>query len=409
VPFLRIQQVLRIASRNFRRFRLQSVLIVAASVTGTAGVIVSTGYAAGGRQKILDQFAQLGTNVIIVTPQQSRAVGGRARTGSVVTTLNESDYKAIVQSVDGISSSSPTVSSTLRIRAGDLTKNTTVVGCDPDYFVIKHWVLTFGSSFDENALRQQSRIALLGATAARDLFGETNPTGSRITINRVPFTVQGVLAERGQGLDSSNEDDQVYIPLDTAMHRLMNVDYFNSVLFNINNWSSMDYDADLIYQLVAKRHRRRASSDDDFLVQNRKSLIDTQLSAFSRLTFLVGWIAASALAVSSLGVFAVTWIGIRNRTREVGTRRAIGATRIDILVQFFTEGVLGPIFGCLSAIPIAYLALSLVDARVMQPLIFSPGAAFAEALGSITLYAAFALLSSLRAIQIQPMVALRSE
>lgn len=409
MSILRIQQVLRIASRNFRRFRLQSVLIVAASVTGTAGVIVSTGYAAGGRQKILDQFAQLGTNVIIVAPQQSRAVGGRARTGSVVTTLNESDLKAIVQSVDGISSSSPTVSSTLRIRAGDLTKNTTVVGCDPDYFAIKHWALTFGSSFDENALRQQSRIALLGATAARDLFGETNPTGSRITINRVPFTVQGVLAERGQGLDSSNEDDQVYVPLDTAMHRLMNVDYFSSVLFNINSWSSMDAAADQIYRLLAKRHRHGAGSEDDFLVQNRKSLIDTQLSAFSRLTFLVRWIAASALAVSSLGVFAVTWIGIRNRTREVGTRRAIGATRGDILVQFFTEGVIGPIVGCISAIPIANFALRLVDARVMQPLIFSPGAAFAEALGSIALYAAFSLLSSLRAIQIPPMVALRSE
>lgn len=395
--------------RNFGRFRLQSVLIVAASVTGTAGVILSTGYAAGGRQKILDQFAQLGTNVIIVTPQQSRAVGGRARTGSVVTTLNETDYKAIVESVDGIVASSPTVSGTLRIRAGDLTKNTTVVGCNPGYFAIKHWALTSGSSFDENALRQQPRIALLGATAARDLFGDANPTGSRITINRVPFTVQGVLAERGQGLDSANEDDQVYVPLDTAMHRLMNLDYFSSILFNIDSWSSMDDDADQIYQLVARRHRHGASSDNDFLVQNRKSLIDTQLSAFARLTFLVRWIAASALAVSSLGVFAVTWIGIRNRTREVGTRRAIGATRSDMLVQFFTEGVLGPIFGCISAIPIAYLVLRLVDARVMQPLIFSPTAAFSEALGSIALYAAFALLSSLRAIQIQPMVALRSE
>jgi putative ABC transport system permease protein len=409
LPILRFQQVLRIAARNFRRFRLQSVLIVAASVTGTAGVIVSTGFAAGGRQKILDQFAQLGTNVIIVTPQQSRAVGGRARTGSVVTTLNESDYKAIAQSVDGISSSSPTVSSTLRIRAGDLTKNITVVGCDPDYFAIEHWALTFGSSFDENALRQQSRIALLGATAARDLFGEADPTGSHITINRVPFIVQGVLAERGQGLDSSNEDDQVYVPLDTAMHRLMNVDYFSSILFNIKSWSSMDDDADQIYQLVARRHRHGAKSVDDFLVQNRKSLIDTQLLAFSRLTFLVRWIAASALAVSSLGVFAVTWIGIRNRTREVGTRRALGATRSDILFQFFTEGVLGAMLGCFSAIPIAYLALRLVDARVVQPLIFSPTAAFAEAIGSIALYAAFALLSSLRAIRIQPMVALRSE
>lgn len=409
MPILRFRQTLRIGSRNFRRFRLQSVLIILASVTGTAGVIVSTGYAAGGRQKILDQFSQLGTDVIIVTPKQSRAVGGRARTGSVVTTLNQSDYKAIAQSVDGISLSSPTVSSSQRIRAGDLTKNTTVVGCNPDYFAIKHWALTFGSSFDENTLRQPSRTALLGATAARDLFGEADPTGSRITINRVPFTVQGVLAERGQGLDSSNEDDQVYVPLDTAMHRLMNVDYFGSILLSVESWSSMDNDADQIYQLVERRHRHRATLDDDFLVQNRKSLIDTQLVAFSRLTFLVRWIAASTLAVSSLGVFAITLIGIRNRTREVGTRRALGATRGDILFQFFTEGVLGAMLGCFSAIPIAYSALWLVDARVIQPLIFSPTAAFAEALGSIALYAAFALLSCLRAIQIQPMVALHSE
>lgn len=409
MQILRFQQVLRIAVRNFCRFRLQSVLIIAASVTGTAGVILSTGYAVGGRQKILNQFAQLGTNVIIVTPQQSRAVGGRARTGSVVTTLNQSDYKAITESVEGISASSPTVSGTLRIRAGDLTKNTTVVGCDPDYFAIKHWALTSGSPFDENSLRQQSRIALLGATAARDLFGEADPKGSRVTINRVPFTVQGVLAERGQGLDSSNEDDQVYVPLDTAMHRLLNIDYFASLLFDIESRSSMDNDAAQIYQLVAKRHRHGTTSDDDFLVQNRKSLIDAQLSAFSRLTFLVRWIAASTLAVSSLGVFAITWIGIRNRTREIGTRRALGATRSDILVQFFTEGVLGAMIGCFSAIPIAYSALRLVDARVSQPVIFSPAAAFAEALGSIALYATFALLSSLRAIRIQPMVALRSE
>jgi ABC-type antimicrobial peptide transport system permease subunit len=385
------------------------VLIIAASVTGTAGVILSTGYAAGGQQKILDQFAQLGTNVIIVTPQQSRAVGGRARTGSVVTTLNESDYKAIVQSVDGILFSSPTVSSTLRIRVGDLTKNSTVFGCKSDYFAIKHWALTFGSSFEENSSRQQSRIALLGANTARDHFGEADPTGSRITINRVPFIVQGVLAERGQGLDSLNEDDQVYVPLDIAMHRLMNVEYFSSILFNIKSWSSMDEDASQIYQLVAARHRHGAASNDDFLVQNRKNLIDTQLSAFSRLTFLVRWIAASTLAVSSLGVFAVTWIGIRNRTREVGTRRALGAMRSDILVQFFTESVLGTVLGCFSAIPIAYSALRLVDAQVIQPVIFSPTAALAEAVGSIALFATFALLSSLRAIQIQPMVALRSE
>ena len=326
-----------------------------------------------------------------------------------MTTLNESDYKVIVQSVAGISSSSPTVSTTLRVRAGDLTKNTAVVGCNADYFAIKHWTVTLGSPFDESALRQQPRIGLLGATAARDLFGDSDPTGKRITINRVPFTVEGVLAERGQGLDSSNEDNQVYVPLDTAMHRLMNIDYFNSIVFNIENWSSMDSTADQIHQILERRHRRPASSDDDFLVQNRKSLIDTQLSAFSRLTFLVRWIALSALVVSSLGLFAVTWIGIRNRTREVGTRRAVGATRRDILVQFFAEGSLGALVGCSAGVAIAYIALRFIDGRVPQPFLFSATDAFLEALASIALYSAFALISSLRAIRIQPLVALRTE
>ena len=155
-----------------------------------------------------------------------------------------------MESVAGISSSSPVVSSTLRVRAGDLTKNTTIVGCNPDYFSIKHWTATLGAPFDESALQQQPRIGLLGATAARDLFADTDPTGKRITINRVPFTVEGVLAERGQGLDSSNQDDQVYVPLDTAMHRLMNVDYLNSMVFNIENWSSMDSTADQIHQIL---------------------------------------------------------------------------------------------------------------------------------------------------------------
>jgi len=409
VRILRFQQVLTVASRNFWRYRLQAVLLISASITGAAGVIVSTGYAAGGRQKILDQFAQLGTNVIIVTPQQSRAVGGRARTGSVVTTLNESDYKAIVRSVAGITSSSPTVSSTLRIRAGDLTKNTTIVGCNPEYFSIKHWAIASGFSFDESALRPQPRTALLGATAARDLFGEVDPTGNRITINRVLFTVEGVLAERGQGLDSSNEDDQVYVPLDTAMHRLMKIDYFNSITFTLENRSSMDSATDQIHQLLGRRHHHGASFEDDFLVQNRKSLIETQLSAFSRLTFLVRWIALSALVVSSLGVFAVTWIGIRNRTREVGTCRAIGATRRDILVQFFAEGSLGALVGGSTGVAFAYVALRFIDGRVQQPFLFSATDAFLEAFTSIALYSAFTLISSLRAIRIQPLVALRTE
>ena len=193
------------------------------------------------------------------------------------------------------------------------------------------------------------------------------------------------------------------------MHRLMNIEHFNLMVFNIENWSSMDSTADQIRQILKKRHRHGTSLNDDFLAQNRKSLIDTQLAALSRLTFLVRWIALSALVVSSLGIFAVTWIGIRNRTREVGTRRAIGATRRDILVQFFAEGSLGALIGCSAGVAFAYTALRFIDGRVAQAFLFSATDPFLEALASIALYSAFSLISSLRAIRIQPLVALRTE
>jgi len=406
---LRALQILQISIRNFLRFRLQAALIVIASMTGTAGVLVSAGYAASGRQKILDQFTRMGANVLVLTPQQSRSVGGRPRTGALITTLIPSDRRAIELSVSSLASSSPTVSAILRIRAGDLTKNTTVVGCEPGYFAIKHWTAGSGEIFDANVDRRQSRVALLGATAARDLFGGANPTGELISINRVPFHVAGVMRERGQGLDASNEDEQVYVPLETAMHRLDNLDYYASILFEIDGSLYMDAAEAEIVEVMEKRHRRLPSGEPDYQVQNRKGLIDTQLASFARLTFLIRWVASSALAVSMLGVFAVTWSGVRNRTREVGTRRALGATRADILLQFFAEGFFGAVLGCGTGVVSSCLALRYLDQRVEQPFIFSTTDALRETAASMALFAMFTVASALRGIRIKPVIALRTE
>jgi putative ABC transport system permease protein len=409
MPLLRLGRILRIAMRSVTRFRLQAALIAVAALSGTGGVIISTGYAAGGREKIHRQFSQLGANLLIVTPLESRSTGGRARAGALVTTLNESDYKAIRQSVSGISASSPTVAAVLRIRAGDLTKNATVVGCEVDYFQMKNWTVVFGEVFDSAADRRQARLVLLGTTVARDLFGADDPTGRQIAINRIPFTVAGVLAERGQGLDAANEDDQVYVPLHTAMHRLLNVDYFNSILFDNGSNARMDAAEQQISSLLEQRHRRIAAGRSDFQVQNQKRLIDAQLAAFGRLTFLIQWIAASTLAVSSLGVFAVTWLGVRNRTQEIGTRRAIGATRSDILLQFVAEGIACAFTGSVVGVVVGFSSLQWIDARLSEPFEFSGIAVTSDLLGSIALYAVFTLVSGLRATSILPSVALRSE
>src|SRR5215469_8597429 len=166
---IRCARIVRIAIRGFGRFRLQSALLVLAAVTGTAGVIISGGYAAAGREKVLRQFVGMGTNVLILTPRQSRAVGGRARTGALVTTLTQADYSQIRESAGFIRYASPTVATSLRARAGDLTKTVTVIGCEPDYFLIRHWTVQEGALFATDASRHLVRAVLLGQTAASDL------------------------------------------------------------------------------------------------------------------------------------------------------------------------------------------------------------------------------------------------
>lgn len=371
--------------------------------------MLCTSYAAAGRQKIFDQFRQMGTNVIVVTARQSRAVGGRARTGAAVTTLRDYDYRAILAAVPAIAASSPTVAAAFRVRAGDLTKSTTIIGCKLEYFSIRNWPVQRGALFDDTADRGEQRVALLGSAAARDLFGDLDPTGMRISINRVPFTVAGVLRERGQGLDAAFEDGQVYVPLKTAMRRLMNVDYYNSILFEAGAWQGMDDSAQSIEDVLTQRHRFFSFAGQDFQVKNQRSLIETQLAAYNRLSFFLRWIAASTLAVGALGVFGVSWISVGNRARQIGTCRAIGATMLDVFTQFFAESIIGSVIGCSAGIAAAWPILREIDRRVQQPFLFSGQLATEATLISISVYCAAAIACSFRAIRAQPCVALRSE
>src|SRR5262249_15458274 len=212
----------------------------------------------------------------------------------------------------------------------DFSKTTSVVGCEPDYFQIKSWSLEGGDFFGASDLRKSARVAILGHTVARDLFGDESAVGRRLFINRGPFEVVGVLAEVGQGLDVANEDNQVYVPLQTAMHRLLNVEYYSGLVFEVGRWEAMDDAAKEIVTLLRRRHRSSLKQPEDFQVQNQKELIDTQTVSAEKLAFFVRWIGLSGLVVSGLGALAISWIAVKERTVEIGTRRALGATACDI-------------------------------------------------------------------------------
>lgn len=391
------------------RHPLRSTLLMLSAATGVAGVICSVNYGAGGTRQILDQIRKMGTNVLIVTPAQSRVIAGRARTGQPVTTLVEGDNVAIRRDIQSRTRSSALVTSNFWVKTGDLSKNTAVVGCEPAYFPIKNWTVLDGRLFSETEQRSASREALLGQAAARDLFGAASPVGERLLINRVPFTIVGVLTERGQGLDVSNEDTQIYVPLETAMRRLMNVDHYSGLVVEVDSLGSMDPAADQIRSLLRQRHHIGANHPDDFQVQNQKSLLDTQLVAAARLNFFLRWIGASALVVSALGMLGISWIAVKERTREFGTRRALGATASDVFLHVASESVALALAGCVSGVSLSRPISQLLNQAAGFSFVFSREAAAAAFATAATLNIGFALWPSRRAASIEPTEALRYE
>jgi len=395
------------ALRLLCRYPLRSSLLMLSAALGVSGVVCSVNYGASGTNQVLDQIRKMGTNVLIITPAQSRAIAGRARTGAAVTTLVERDYRAIRRDVLTLTRSSALVSQSFWNKAGDLSKNAAVIGCEPDYFVIKDWPVQSGELFSATEERTAARVALLGHTAAIDLFGGSSPTGRRMLINRVPFTVIGILSERGQGLDVSNEDNQIYVPLTTAMHRLTTLDHYSGIVVEIESLQIMDDAAGQIRSLLHQLHHIQPNQPDDFQVENQKSLLDTQTAAANRLSFFLRWIAVSALVVSGLGIVAITWIAAKERTREFGTRRALGATAADIFFQTVLETAALAFAGGTLGLVISWPTSQLISKSVALPFVFDRMNAVFAFTVSASLNLVFSLLPSHRAASVSPIEALR--
>jgi putative ABC transport system permease protein len=392
------------------RFRLRSELIFMSALLGVGGVIAAINYAAEGRLKVLNRIQRLGTNVLVVSPRLSRNVGGRAKTGTIVTTLVAADYSEILREIPDIEKSSATVTTSFLVKAGDLSKsNCLVMGTEPDYARIRHWQTTEGEFYENPEMRRSARVAVLGAIVRRDLFGSESPIGKRMFINRVPFEVIGVLEERGQGLDATNEDNQIYVPLSMAMRRLANVDYFSSILFEVTRWDKMDETTEAIHQVLSKRHRTPGNLPEDFQIQNQKTLIDTEITSSNRLTFLVRWVGLSGLVVSGLGILAICWIAVGERVVEIGIRRALGATKSDIFFQFLFEALAISVLGCSAGLMAGWRGTESIAQRAELQFFFDWINAKLVVGFAVSMNLVFALIPSRRAALLDPIRALKSE
>ena len=392
-----LAEALRLVGRRRGRSALATVGVAVA----VGSLLVTICMAERARRSTIDEIRRMGADVLVVDAVASRNIAGRARTGGVVTTLREDDAREIARRIPGLVTVSAEYRGTLPVKAGDLARQVTISGDQAAYAELRDAPVDRGRFFNSVDESSAQRVAVLGARLARDLFGTPDVVGTPIRIGGVPFTVIGVLPERGTGVDAFDEDAAAFIPLRTARRRLFNVDYVQRIFVRVASGTPLDEARTSIELLLAQRHPRRAGDSVDFRVQDQRRLVTMREGAASRLRAFQVAVAVALLVAGGSGVFALQLLATRERRSEIGTRRALGATQWEVFAQFVAEATTIAIAGTVVGVVVGYGGARLVAVSL-------PGALAVLAAGAslMTCFLA-AAIPAIRAARLPAAVALR--
>jgi putative ABC transport system permease protein len=333
----------KVAIGALRVNALRSFLAMLGVIIGVTSVIVMVSVATGAGQAIEARIKALGTNVLVVMPGSFTSGGRRAGEGTAVA-LSEDDLAAIRATVPGVAAVAGMVSGSAPVVVGNANWTTSVNGVNEDFLEVRDWPVAEGRSFTEAELRAGAKVAILGATTARELFGSAPVIGEQIRIKNVPFLVIGVLSAKGQSGWGTDQDDTALVPLSTARRRLFGAeqtvpDNLRQIMVEIASTEGMGDAQEEIETLLRERRHVRTGSPDDFQVRNMAEFIRARSEAQSILGLLLGATAAISLIVGGIGIMNIMLVSVTERTREIGLRMAVGARRRDILSQFLIEAV----------------------------------------------------------------------
>ena len=399
-----------IALRALLANKLRSILTMLGIIIGVAAVIAMVSIGMGVREKVQTSIASLGSNMLIVMPGAASSQGGGPRSASgSSTTLLLDDANYIKQTVKGIDYLAPTVSQSYQIVAGNQNWTTTVQGITPEYMAIRSLMVGSGSFISQQDMNSRNRVAVLGATVVENLFGEMNPTGQNVRINNTPYQVIGVLDSKGQSSMGQDQDDIVMVPLTTAQERLLGITYLNSISIQVSKMDEMDQVQDQITTLLRQRHRITGDKQDDFTVRNLTSIMEMATETTGTITLLLGSIAAISLLVGGIGIMNIMMVSVTERTREIGIRKALGATYQDIMLQFLLESIVIGVLGGTCGIILGVAAAFAISAFGSLNTVISPLPIFVSFGFSVAVGLFFGIYPARKAALLDPIEALRYE
>jgi len=388
---------------------LRTALSVSGLLVGVAALIVMVAVSEGAERRVLERMRSMGTNLLIVSAAPAPRVLGRPRQVPIHTVLRAADAGGIATESTLAVAVAPAVARPMVVRAGGLNTATLLTGTTTTGLRLRNLQAGSGRLFDDDDDREQRRVVLLGPTVARNLFQAVDPVGRVVRLGSIPFEVIGVTRPLGTDPGGVDHDDQVVVPLTTALRRVLNIPYVHTLLIQSRSSDDLERLEDEVRNILRARLAVRSGMAEPFLVQNQAVLLRTERGASRAMRRLTMGAAALAALVGGIGIVAVMLISVRERTREIGLRRALGARRRDIRRQFVMESAILGAVGGTAGVCIGVAAAG--AAAILGPwdLVVSWRPALLGPIGSALLGLVVGVIPAARAARLEPIVALRTE
>jgi putative ABC transport system permease protein len=406
---MKIYRSLKISQKTLLAHKLRTALALLGIIVGVSAVIIMIAIGNGAEEEVVSKIEAMGTNLVIVNAGEIKTTGGRQFKGTV-TTLTLADVDAIEKNINSVIGTAPIQTKKLQVKYGNLSTNTTIIGSTPSFISVRNFKVEKGAFFSEMDNKASMRVAVIGKSVVKNIYRNDDPINSTIRIGKVPFKVIGILESKGVDMYGTDQDDQIIMPIRTALRRVFNQTNISSIYLEIDKQDNMEMAVTTVKEILGEKHKLdKKNKPDDFTIQNQIDLIEAQKETSDTFTALTASIAGVSLIVGGIGILAVMLLSIRERTNEIGLRMAVGARRKDIRTQFIFEssflsiggGIIGIFIGIMASLSIKYIFdWSIVISLTSIMLSFG----FSTAIGLF-----FGVYPAHRASLLDPINALRSE
>ncbi|MGZ4897316.1 MAG: ABC transporter permease [Candidatus Angelobacter sp.] len=409
----RFLSAMRVAFRALQVNKARSALTMLGIVIGVAAVIATVAVGSGATQRIQQQIASIGSNMIIVIPGSLTSSGMRMGSGAAVT-LSEGDARELAVQCPSVAIVAPVVRGGSQLVYENANWASVTMGVTPEFLGIRDLSIAKGAAFTQHDVDAATKVVVLGQTVVDNLFGDLDPIGKTIRVKKVPFSVVGVLARKGQSPMGQDQDDIVLIPISTAKRKVLgiksaNADAVDSIMLQAVSNQQMAAAQDEAQALLRQRHHLQAGQDDDFSIRNMQEIFAAQESSSRVMSLMLAAVASVSLIVGGIGIMNIMLVSVRERTREIGLRQAVGAKTRDILTQFLVEAATLSVAGGIVGIVVGVGASFLVSRLANWQTVIGPGAVLLAVFFSALVGISFGYYPARKAAYLDPIEALRYE